>query len=111
LYYKLPPSQLIAAASQTISDHNSSARLPTLDSSSSSSGDSDHEGSVRAKTQPAGIYARCAMNRAWVEQAKLGRVGTSTNPVRVEEKDVMEWNECSSELSCRLKCEANAACW
>jgi hypothetical protein len=91
LYYELPPSQLIAAASQPISDHNDSARSPTLDSSSS--GESDHEGSVRAKTQPAGIYARCAMNRAWVEQAKLGRVGTSTNPRRVEEKDVVEWNE------------------
>lgn len=100
LYYKLPPSQLIAAASQS-----------TQNSSSSSSEGSGAEGTVRAKTQPAGIYARCAMDVAWVEQAKLGRVGTSTDPARVEEKDVVEWGECSSELTCRHKCEANAACW
>jgi hypothetical protein len=98
LYYKLPPSQLIAAASQL--NHSSSSE----DSSNSSS-------TIRAKTQPAGIYTRCAMDSAWVEQAKLGRVGTSTNPERVEERDVVEWGECSSELSCRLKCETNAACW
>jgi hypothetical protein len=113
LYYKLPPSQLIAAASQRDQDHNSSARSQTSDNgnSSSSSRSEDGDAAVKAKTHPAGIYARCAMDSAWVEQAKLGRVGTSTNPQRVEEKDVAEWGECSSELSCRLKCEANAACW
>jgi hypothetical protein len=111
LYYKLPPSQLIAAASQpSTSSSNSSGTgsTPTRDTSSSSS---SGEGTVRAKTQPAGIYTRCAMDSAWVEQAKLGRIGTSSNPERVEERDVVEWGECSGELNCRLKCEATAACW
>jgi hypothetical protein len=112
LYYKLPPSQLIAAASQLDPDHSSSDLTARSQTSDNSGGpDHNHNGLVKAKTQPAGIYARCAMDGAWVELAKLGRVGTSTNPGRVEESNVVEWAECSSELSCRLKCEANAACW
>lgn len=58
LYYKLPPSELISAASVK----NGSDAV------------------VRAKTQPAGIYTRCEMTDEWVKLAAEGLIGTSTNP-------------------------------
>lgn len=91
LYYKLPPSSIIAAA-----------------------GFKENSTKVWGKTQPAGVYARCLMDEAWVAAATAGLVGTSTNPALVEETDMakaVEWNECATETACRIKCEANAACW
>lgn len=91
LYYKLPPSATIAAA-------NVSANVSM----------------VWARTQAAGVYARCSMSDAFVAKAKLGLVGSSTNPQLVETPDLastVEWGECTDQLTCRLKCENNAACW
>lgn len=89
LYYKLPPSSIIASASVN-------------DSSS---------GHLKAKTQPAGVYTRCGMTDEWVDLAKQGKVGTSFNLARVEEANVVEWNQCTDEIACRLLCDTNAACW
>lgn len=89
LYYKLPPSEIIAAASA-------------------------NDTKVVRKTQAAGVYARGLMNPEWVTLAELGLVGTSTNPSLVEVTDMaqtVEWGECENEMTCRLKCETTAACW
>eukprot|EP00775_Hariotina_reticulata_P004824 gene4824-5072_t len=88
LYYKLPPSELIAAASVN--------------------------NTISIKTKAAGIYTRCVMNGTWESLAAAGKVGWSANASLVEETNrttLVEWGECADETSCRIKCEGLATCW
>lgn len=127
LYYKLPPSELIAAASikndtapgSTISNStlqqaasiytvtNTTERLPANFTVTA-------DGKVKAKTQASGVYAVCDMS-AWQQYAEDGWVGTSPNPALVEEdRSVMEWNVlgvCYSESSCHDSCMSDSTCW
>lgn len=87
LYYKLPPSMLIAAASINTS--------------------------AQAKTQYSSIYMKCDMS-PWGDLPATGEIGTSPNPALVEmAKQTVEWNAagCTDESSCSDSCNTNAACW
>jgi hypothetical protein len=90
LYYKLPPSVPIAAASM-------------INTNSSSS--------VSAKTRGSTQYARCAMTGAWASLAAAGKVGTATSAELVEQEGAVSWGECDSEASCEALCSAAAPCW
>eukprot|EP00775_Hariotina_reticulata_P006512 gene6512-6739_t len=86
LYYKLPPSELIAAAS-------------TED--------------VKALTKSSGIYARCSL-ASYATQAGNGEIGTSPFPDDIEQPSTFtRWNEprCNSEATCEATCDALATCW
>jgi len=88
LYYKLPPSELIAAASKSNT-------------------------TVKAKTQSSGIYARCSSS-ALEAAATDGKIGTSPFPDDIEKaKTFVRWNVagCNSEASCEASCNALATCW
>lgn len=91
LYYKLPPSMLIAAASVNANAGSS----------------------VQVKTQYSSIYMKCDMT-PWGDLPATGEIGTSPNPALVEEaKQTVEWNAegCTDEKSCSEACNTNAACW
>eukprot|EP00775_Hariotina_reticulata_P005178 gene5178-5416_t len=84
LYYKLPPSELIAATSVTI------------------------------KTQSSSIYARCLLPTAETNLTADGLVGTSPFPDDIEkDKTFVRWNEgkCNSEATCEATCNGLATCW
>jgi len=84
LYYKLPPSELIAA------------------------------GSVSIKTQSSSIYARCGLTTTESNMAANGMVGTSPFPDDIEkDKTFVRWNEsrCNSEVTCEATCSNLATCW
>jgi len=90
LYYKLPPSELIAAASVK-----------------------NDTSVVKAKTQSSAIYARCSLG-SFASLASDGLVGTSPFPDDIEKaRDFVRWNEarCNSEKSCEATCDSLATCW
>lgn len=83
MYYKLPPSEFAAASVNT---------------------------TTRAKTISSGIYAICNID-AYATEAGDGKVGTSTDPTKVEDENYADWTECTSVQGCKEKCDKNAACW
>jgi hypothetical protein len=89
LYYKLPPSEVIAAASAS------------------------NDTTAKIKTQSSGIYARCALD-SYASLAASGEIGTSPFPDDIEKaKTFVRWNEarCNSEQSCETTCDSLATCW
>jgi hypothetical protein len=85
LYYKLPPSELIAAAST---------------------------GDVKAKIKSSGIYAECSL--ATYGAAVVESIGRSPFPEDVEQPETFaRWNEvdCDDKDKCKVKCDALATCW
>jgi hypothetical protein len=137
LYYKLPPSELIAAASvkaaanltQSSSSSNSSSggnstagvgavytdtAAGNRTAVGTAAGSQTPENAVKAKTMASGVFAICDMTD-WQQLAEEGWIGTSPNPMLVEEdRTVAEWNVlgvCSSKVSCHKSCVADASCW
>jgi hypothetical protein len=138
LYYKLPPSEMIAAASVksgTKSSHSSSSGSGGSSGNStadvgavytdSAAGNRTAVGTVtgdvqsaanvvKAKTMASGVFAICDMTE-WQQLAADGWIGTSPNPMLVEEdRTVAEWDVlgiCSSEGSCHKSCVADSSCW
>eukprot|EP00775_Hariotina_reticulata_P005083 gene5083-5324_t len=89
LYYKLPPSELIAAATVK------------------------NDTRVQVKTQSSGIYARCDLTD-FIDKAADGTIGTSPFPDDIEKaKTFVRWNEsgCNSEATCEATCDGLATCW
>ena len=87
LYYKLPPSELIAASSTNTT--------------------------IQAKTQSSGIYVRASLG-SYAKLAEDGAIGTSPYNDDIEkEKTFVRWDErgCTTEASCKTVCDAMATCW
>ncbi len=82
MYYKLPPSEFAAASTNNIS----------------------------AKTISSGIYAICNID-TWATEASDGKVGTSTDPTKVEVGNHANWTECTTVAACKARCDASAPCW
>jgi hypothetical protein len=133
LYYKLPPSEMIAAASiksganstqgGSSNSGNSTGGVGAVYTDTAAgnrtavgtvAGSVSPENAVKAKTMASGVFAICDMTD-WQELAAEGWIGTSPNPMLVEEeRTVTEWDVlgvCSSEGSCHKSCVADASCW
>lgn len=127
LYYKLPPSEMIAAASvksasvnatQSSSDGVGAVYTDTKAGNrtavGTATGTGSSENAVKAKTMASGVFAICDMTD-WQQLAADGWIGRSPNPMLVEEdRTVAEWDVlrvCNSEGSCHKSCVADASCW
>jgi hypothetical protein len=136
LYFKLPPSEMIAAASVkrpanlTQSSGNSSSgsgngtagvgavytdtAAGNRTAVGTAAGAQSPDNAVKAKTMASGVFAICDMTD-WQQLAEEGWIGTSPNPMLVEEdRTVAEWDVlgvCSSETSCHKSCVADSSCW
>ncbi len=83
LFYKLPPSLFAAASTDDM---------------------------LSVKTISSGLYAICDIN-TWAADARDGKVGTSTDPTKVQVANHANWTECTTVAACKAMCDASAPCW
>ncbi|KAF8063860.1 hypothetical protein HT031_003717 [Scenedesmus sp. PABB004] len=113
LYYKLPPSDLIAAAS--IGNGSALAgRVTAKSAAAPGNATAPPLSRVEAKTWASGVYAVCDLS-AYADEAAGGWIGTSPDPYMVEAgRDAIEWDVpglCAGESECQRSCAASSSCW